>query len=187
MIALSGAATARVIAPLPHRGRGRGPARSAGRVRVVQRQAPSPALALRGSGTLSRGAGEGLSGSAASFLRGGGALGVEALDMAAFGAGGRVDHGVDQRRLSRGERLAYGLCQARRVGAVIALAAERLDELLVARITEQTGRRIRLVGGVAAVDAIVVEDDRRYRQPVAADRPDLHAAEAEGAVALALD
>src|SRR3954469_18842512 len=40
-----------------------------------------------------------------SLLLGGGAFRVEALDVAALGAGGRVYDGVDQRRLSARERL----------------------------------------------------------------------------------
>src|SRR5579884_1560560 len=48
---------------------------------------------------------------------------VQALDMAALGAGRRVDDGVDQRRLARLERLADRPGQAGRVGGVIAGAA----------------------------------------------------------------
>src|SRR6202040_3371189 len=94
-----------------------------------------------------------------SLLLGGGALGVEALDVAAFGAGGRVDHGVDQRRLAGGERLADGAGEARRVGTVVGGAAERLDDLFVARVGQQAGRRVGGAGRVAAIDAVVVEDD----------------------------
>src|SRR5258707_11480461 len=46
-----------------------------------------------------------------SLLLGDGALRIEALDVAALGAGGRVDHRVDQRRLARRERFAHRLRQ----------------------------------------------------------------------------
>src|SRR5207302_1609225 len=116
-----------------------------------------------------------------------GALRVEALDVAAFGAGGRVDDGVDQGRFFGGERLGERVREAWRVGAVIAPAAERLDDPLVTRIAQEAGRRIRLPLGVAAIDTVIVEDDGRHRQVVTADRLDLHAAEAKGAVALDRD
>src|SRR6516165_11048661 len=70
---------------------------------------------------------------------------------------------------------------------MIAGTAKRLDDLIVASVPEEPRRRIRLVRGVAAIDAVVVEDHRRYRQFVAADRLDLHAAETKGAVALDRD
>src|SRR5207248_8695196 len=122
-----------------------------------------------------------------SFLLGRGALRVEALDVAAFGAGGRVDDGVDQGRFFGGERLGERVREAWRVGAVIAPAAERLDDPLVTRIAQEAGRRIGPALGIAAIDAVIVEDDGRHRQVVTADRLDLHAAEAKGAVALDRD
>src|SRR5215472_5510963 len=72
-----------------------------------------------------------------SLLLCGGALRVEALDVAAFGAGGRVDHRVDQRRLARGERLGQRAGEARRIGAVVALAAEGFDDPLIPRVAQQ--------------------------------------------------
>src|SRR5207244_6309153 len=99
----------------------------------------------------------------------------------------RIDHGVDQRRLAGGERLGQRPGQARRVLAMVAPAAERLDDPLVAGVAQEAGRRIRPVGRVAAIDAVVVEDDRRHRQLVAADRLDFNAAETKGAVALDRD
>src|SRR2546421_6792289 len=63
--------------------------------------------------------GRGARSSAALFLRGDGAFGVEALDVAAFGAGGRVDDGVDQGGFAGGERVAQRLGQARRILAVV--------------------------------------------------------------------
>src|SRR5262249_57801399 len=53
-------------------------------------------------------------------------------------------------------------------------------------LDEHGGRRViaRLVDVGAAIDAIVVEDDDAKRQFEAADRLDLHAGEAERAIAL---
>src|SRR6185437_16456540 len=78
---------------------------------------------------------------------------------------------------------AYRLLQVRRLFDVTADAAEGFDHLFVARVVQQAGRRRRDAGLVAAIDAVVVEDHGSHRQLVAADRLDLHAAEAEGAVA----
>src|SRR5467141_2520104 len=93
-------------------------------------------------------------------LAGDGTPWIEALDVAALGAGRRVDDGIDQRRLSRRECLAQSLGEAGRVGHVITSPAERLDDFLVARVAEEAGRRVGAAGRVAAVDAVVVEDDR---------------------------
>src|SRR6266403_553648 len=107
--------------------------------RLHRPQPPSPAMRERDSAAL--------------FLLGDGALGIEALDVAALGAGGRVDDGVDQGGLAGGERIAQRLGEARRVGTVIAGAAERLDDLFIAGVAQQAGRRIRPVGRIAAIDA----------------------------------
>ena len=70
-------------------------------------------------------------------------------------------------------------------------AAERLHQLLVARVLDEHQRRgigaARRVLLVAAVHAVVVHDDDAHRQVVAADRLGLHAGEAERAVALDRD
>ena len=72
-----------------------------------------------------------------------------------------------------------------------ALAAEGFHQQVVARVLDEDGRGGVLAAGAvdvgALVDAVVVEDDHAHRQVVAADRLDLHAAEAEGAVALDRD
>src|ERR1051326_2265305 len=115
------------------------------------------------------------------------ALRVEVADAAALGAGGRIDHRVDEGRLAGIHRRLDGateLVGRRHVGAD---AAEGFRDLVVARAFDERGRRrIRAAGGIdvgAAIDAVVVEDDDADRQLVAADRLDFHAAEAEGAVA----
>src|SRR5260370_27109374 len=83
--------------------------------------------------------------------------------------------------------MAHRLGEAGCAGQVITGPAERLGYFLVASVAEEAGRRVGAAGRVAAVDAVVVEDDRDHRQLVAADRFDLHAAEPEGAVALDRD
>src|SRR5579883_143745 len=71
------------------------------------------------------------------LLLGEGAARVQILDVAALGARGRIDDGIDQRRLARRERFADGFCQARRVGDVIAGPAEGLDDPVVARVPDE--------------------------------------------------
>src|SRR5688500_18638639 len=58
---------------------------------------------------------------------------VQAGDAAAFGAGRLVDNRVDQRRLSRAQRVFHRFPELRRCGDVYAHAAERLHQLVVAR------------------------------------------------------
>src|SRR4051794_28089040 len=115
------------------------------------------------------------------------ALRIEIADAAALRACGRINHRVDQRRLARGHRLADGALQLVRRGGVHADAAEGFHHLVVARaLDEHGGCRIR-VGAVdvgAAIDAVIIEDDDADRQIVATDGLDLHAGEAERAVAL---
>src|SRR5215472_2657863 len=69
----------------------------------------------------------------------------------------------------------------------IADAAAALDHFVVASaFDEDGGGRIGAAAAVrigAAIDAVIVEDDGADRQLVAADGFDLHAGEAEGAVA----
>src|SRR5581483_7797431 len=65
-------------------------------------------------------------------------------------------------------------------------AAEGFDDLVVARVLDEDGgRRVRPTGRIdvgAAIDSVVVKDHDADRQVVTADRFDLHAGEAEGAV-----
>src|SRR5262249_35420683 len=114
-------------------------------------------------------------------------LRIEVADAAALAAGGRVEHRVDEGGLARIHRLVDGAPQLVGRGRVDADAAERLDHLVVARsLDEHGGRRVgaAAIDVGAAINAVVVEDDDADRQPVAADRLDLHAGEAERAVAL---
>ena len=114
------------------------------------------------------------------------ALRIEVADAAALAAGGRVDHRVDQRRLAGIHRLVDGALQLVGRGRVDADAAEGLHHLVVARALDEHGRRRIRASRIdvgAAIDAVVVEDDDADRQLVAADGLDLHAGEAEGAVA----
>src|SRR5438067_13278945 len=55
---------------------------------------------------------------------------VEAGDAAAFRSGGLVDHGIDQRRLTRSEGFVHRFAQLRRRGHVHADPAEGLDQLV---------------------------------------------------------
>src|SRR5579883_2818549 len=114
------------------------------------------------------------------------ALRVEVADAAALAAGGRVEHRVDQRRLARIHGGIDGAAQLVGRRRIDADAAERLDHLVVAGALDEHGRRrigARLVDVGAAINAVIVEDDDAHRQPVPADGLDLHAGEAEGAVA----
>src|SRR6185437_2919466 len=113
-------------------------------------------------------------------------LRIEIADAAALAAGGRIDHRVDQRGLASIHRRVDGALQLVGRRGIDAGTAERLHHLVVARaLDEHGGRRIvaRLVGVGAAIDAVVVEHDDADREVVAADRLDLHAGEAERAVA----
>src|SRR6478752_10480837 len=69
------------------------------------------------------------------------ALRIEVADAAALGAGRRIDHGVDQRRLARIHRLVHRALQLVRRGCVDADAAERLHHLVVAGSRDEDGRR----------------------------------------------
>src|SRR4030095_11998594 len=66
-------------------------------------------------------------------------------------------------------------------------SAERFDDLVVARVFDEGGRRrVGTAAGIdvgAAVDAVVVEDNDADRKAVAANGFHLHAGEAKGAVA----
>src|SRR5579883_557674 len=114
-------------------------------------------------------------------------LRVEIADAAALAAGGRIDHCVDQRGLAGIHGGVDGAFQLVGRRGVDAGAAERLHHLVVARaLHEHRGGRVvaGLVGVGAAIDAVVVEHDDADREVVPADRLDLHAGEAERAVAL---
>src|SRR6202158_4675498 len=114
------------------------------------------------------------------------ALRVEVADAAALGAGRRVYHRVDERRLAGVHRRVDGALQFVRRGRIDADAAERFHHLVVARALHKHRRRRIGAGRIdvgAAIDAVVVEDDDADRQIVAADGLDLHAGETEGAVA----
>src|SRR3954447_11703930 len=67
------------------------------------------------------------------WRRDGGALRVEVPDVAALGPGAGVEHAVDERGASGGERLGEGGGQLRRGRDVVARAPEGLDEPLVVR------------------------------------------------------
>src|SRR4051812_16471201 len=114
------------------------------------------------------------------------ALRIEVADPAAFGTGRRIDHCVDQGRLAGVHRLVDRALQLVRRRRVDAHPAERFHHLVVPRILDKDGGRNVGAGRVevgAAINAIVIEDDDADRQVVAADRLDLHAGEAKGAVA----
>ncbi|SPC14616.1 hypothetical protein CT19431_MP100198 [Cupriavidus taiwanensis] len=111
---------------------------------------------------------------------------IQVGQPAAFGAGRRIDDGVDQRRLARAQRFVHRGLEFRRRGHVGTDAAEGFHHLVVARARhEGRDRRVLAAGRVhvdALVDAVVVEDDDADRQVVAADGLDFHAREAEGTV-----
>src|SRR5258708_22992816 len=97
---------------------------------------------------------------------------VEVGEVAAFGAIGGVDDAVDESGSSRHERAGKGDGELGRGGYLVALAAECLDQAVMARAQHQGGRG--RIGGygvdcVAAVHPAVVEDDDDDGQPVAAD------------------
>src|SRR5580700_9115505 len=90
------------------------------------------------------------------------ALRVEIADAPALGAGRGIDNGVDEGRLAGVHRGVDGAFELIRRRYVDAGAAERLDQLVVARaLDEDRGGDVRTAGRVdvgAAVDAVVVED-----------------------------
>src|SRR5262245_63958334 len=115
------------------------------------------------------------------------ALRVEFADATALGAGGRVDHRVDEGRLAGVHGRVDGALEFVGRCRLNAGAAECFRDLVVARALDEDGRGgVRTAGGIgvgAAINAIVVEHDDADRQPVAADRFHFHAGETEGAVA----
>src|SRR5712664_68978 len=119
------------------------------------------------------------------------ALRVQARDATAFGPGGFIDHGIDERGLARADGFLHCLAQLGRRRGVHAHATEGLHQLVIAcALDEHGGCHIGAAGRIdvrTAVDAVVVEDDHADRQVVAAEGLDFHAGEAEGAVALDRD
>src|SRR5262245_48921277 len=116
---------------------------------------------------------------------------VQARDAPALGAGGLVDHRVDEGRLARADGLFHRFPELRRIRRVHAHAAEGLDYLVIARaLHEHRGGNVgaaRRVHVRALVDAVVVHHHYAHRQVVAADGLHFHAGEAEGAVAFDRD
>src|SRR6185312_16237639 len=104
-------------------------------------------------------------GSAALLFRG---SRIERRDAAALGAGPFRDHRVHERRALGAERLLDRRAQLLRRRDVLADAAERLHQLLVARVLhEHEGRRVLRAAVallVAAIDAVVVEDHHAHRK-----------------------
>src|SRR3954470_2473405 len=117
------------------------------------------------------------------LLRGG----IKAGDAAALGAGGLVDHRIDERRFLRADGLFHGLAQLRGRRRIRAHAAEGLHQLVIARALHEHRRGRIAAAGVhvgALVHAVVVHDHDAYRQAIPAKRLYFHAGETEGAVAL---
>src|SRR5262249_8917244 len=101
-------------------------------------------------------------------------------------AGGRIEHRVDQRRFAGIHRRVDRTLELVGVRRIHADAAEGLDHLVVTSALDEHGRRriaACIVDVGAAIDAVIVEDDDADRKLVTADRFDLHAGEAERAVA----
>src|SRR3569832_2614975 len=115
------------------------------------------------------------------------ALRIEVADASALGAGGGIDHCVDQCRLAGIHRRVDGALQLIRARRIHAYAAEGLHHLVVAGACDENRRRgigaAALVDVGAAINAIIVEDDDADRQVVTADGLDLQAGKADGAVA----
>src|SRR5712691_3448506 len=64
---------------------------------------------------------------------------IQARDATAFGAGGFIDHGIDERGFARADGFFHGLAQLGRGRGVHAHAAEGLDQLVVARTLDEHG------------------------------------------------
>src|SRR6202022_4958520 len=114
------------------------------------------------------------------------ALRIEVADAAAFGAGRRVKHRIDEGGLARVHRRVHGALQFIRRCRIDADAAKSLHHLVVARAFDEHGRRrvwADVVNVSAAINAVVVEDDDADRQLVTADGLDFHARETERAAA----
>ena len=68
------------------------------------------------------------------------ALRVQILDMAALSARCRIDDAVDQCLFARRQGLGKGLGETLRVGDMMTIAPESLNELVVARVFVEGGR-----------------------------------------------
>src|SRR5438034_10272190 len=114
------------------------------------------------------------------------ALRVEIADVAALRPRCRIDGAIDQSRFPRSQRIGESLREPLRIDGIVADAAKGFDQLFVARLLHQDGRRgvgaTAAVDIVAAIDSAVVEDDGDDRQVIAANGCDLHSPEAEGAI-----
>src|SRR5713101_7108880 len=97
--------------------------------------APAPAGRKRG------GAARGPAPDVANLFLAKHALRVEVADAAAFGAGRRVKHRIDEGRLARVHRRVHGALQFIRGCRIDADAAKSLHHLVVARAFDEHGRR----------------------------------------------
>src|SRR5262245_28704312 len=98
----------------------------------------------------------------------------------------RIDHDVDQAGGRIGQRLLEALLELSGIRDEVAPTSEGLDHALVARLRRVRGRRdaLGIEARGAAADAVVIDDYKCDRQSIATRYLDLHAAEAEGRVAL---
>src|SRR5258707_11419304 len=91
------------------------------------------------------------------------ALRVEIADVAALRSRFRVDRTINQGGFPRGQGIGESLRQPLRIEGVVTEAAKGFDQLFVARLLHQDGRRgvgaTAAVDIVAAIDSAVVEDD----------------------------
>src|SRR6059058_4262544 len=69
------------------------------------------------------------------------ALRVEVADAAALAAGGRIDHRVNESRLAGIHRLVHGAAQLVGSRHVDTNSAECFDDVVVARVFDEGGRR----------------------------------------------
>src|SRR5260221_70176 len=79
------------------------------------------------------------------------ALRVEIADMAALRPRCWIDRAIDQGRLPRSQRIGESLREPQRIDGIVADAAEGFDQLFVARVLHQAGRR-----GVGATAAVAI-------------------------------
>src|SRR2546430_6227776 len=80
------------------------------------------------------------------------ALRVEIADVAALRPHCRIDRAIDQGRLPRSQRLGEGLREPLRIDGIVADAAKGFDQLFVARVLHQDGRRG--IGATATVHIV---------------------------------
>ena len=114
--------------------------------------------------------------------------GVQISDVTAFAPCCRVDHGIDQGRFAGSECFGDGLAQFVGIGCNDTDTAKGLHHKLVFGVFDKDGCRRVLaptpVFSIAAIDAVVVEDNDADRKVVAADGFHLHAGESKGTVTL---